>query len=213
MGVEVMEMVKKAMKAGLTVRVGPALRALFRGASGVVEVQALVSRQAIDKAERWGWDIEPTHLAFTASGAPTLAFGEEGPTTLSPDDVLLGSLVVQGLALETIRHFLTENEGNEKVALHFGPSGLSLLSRYLGDGTFPQELEVSITAHDSHGYDRVKVLEGGVSVESSWGEASWWDAWAISPEGEVEYVGTVDGPRYLPRWLVKALEDAKAKGM
>jgi hypothetical protein len=214
MGVEVMEMAK--MKVGITIPVGPALRALFREASGAVEVRAWASHQALGKAERWGWDLEPTHLSFATSNAPTLAFGENGATTLSLDDVPLSKpLTIQGLALEVIRHFLEEMEG--RVELHFGPSSLSVLNRYLGpwDGSREdEELELSIIARDSYGgHDKVKVLEGGgVSVEVSWGEPSWWDGWVVSPEG-LEYVGTVDGPRYPPRWLIRALEEARARGV
>jgi hypothetical protein len=210
MGVEVME-VAKVMRAGITIPVGPALRALFREADKKVEVQALVNRQALDKTERWGWSLEPTHLSFVTGNAPTLAFGEGGATTLAPDDVLLGSVTIRGLALELLRHFLAENEG--KVELHLGPSMLSVLGRYLGNGS-SEELELSVVARDGYGgYDELKVMSGGgASVKVSWGEASWWDGWVVSPKGAVEYVGTVDGPRYLPLWLSRALEKAKAKG-
>ena len=215
-------MTKKRMKVGITIPVGPALRALFREASGAVDVRALVNRQALTKVEMWGWDIKPTHLSFTftfttGTGSPlvfrTVAFGEEGPVPLLPDDAPLSKpLTIQGLALELLRHFLAENEG--KVELHLGPSMLSVLDRYLGDGSYPEELELSVVARDGYGgYDELKVMSGGgASVKVSWGEESWWDGWVVSPEGAVEYVGTVDGPRYLPLWLSRALEEAKAKG-
>ncbi len=218
MGMEVVKMAKNEkvrMKVGITVPVGPALRALFREAEKV-EIQALASRHARDRAERWGWDLEPTHLAF-AAGNTTLAFGGEGPTLLSPDDVPLSKpLTIQGIALEVARRFLKEMEG-KRITLHLGPSTLSVLNRYLGSqdsSYYEEELELSIVAPDSYGgYDKVKVLEGGgVSVVVSWGEPSWWDGWAVSPDGEVEYVGTVDGPRYRPVWLERALEEFKAKG-
>jgi hypothetical protein len=212
----------KVMKVGLTIPVGPTLRALFREANIAVDVRAWASPWALAKAERWGWNVGPTHLSFTSTTGTgltlvfrTLTFGEEGPTLLSPDDTPLSKpMTIQGLALEVIRHFLAEKEG-ERIALHLGPSSSGLMDHYLGDAPFPEDLEVTITAHDGHdGYTRLKIMgDGAVSVKEAWGEASWWDGWVVSPEGAVEYVGTVDGPRYIPRWLSRALEEAKAKGM
>jgi hypothetical protein len=212
MGAEVMRMAK-VMKVGLTIQVSAPLRALFRGASGAVDVWAWASRQALDKAERWGWDLEPTHLSFTTGVAPTLAFGEGGAATLAPDDVPLPKpLTIQGLALEVIRHFLAEMEG-EGITLHLGPSSLGLMNHYLGDAPFPEELELTVTAYDGRdGYTRLKMTsDGAASVKEAWGSEDYWDAWLISPDGQVEYIGSVNGPRYLPLWLSRALEEAKAK--
>jgi len=201
----------KKMKVGLTIQVSPSLRALFREAAEKVEVQALVSRQTFTKAEMWGWDLSPSHLSFATANVPTLAFGEDGPATLA-DDLPLGAFTVQGLALEVIRHFLAEKEG-ERIALHLGPSSLGLMDYYLGDAPFPEDLEVVATAHGHGGYTKVRVgADGGIYVKESWGSDEYWDAWAVSPDGAVEYMGTVDGPRYLPIWLSRALEEAKAKG-
>jgi hypothetical protein len=202
----------KAMRAGLTVQVGPALRALFLEADQKVEVQALVSHRGLDRMKRWGWDVEPTHLSFAMSSS-TLAFGEEGPIPLSPDDTPLSEpMTIQGLALLALRHFMAEKDG-ERITLHLGPSSLALMNHYLGDAPFPEELELTITAYDGHdGYTRVKVgADGAIYVKESWGELSWWDGWAVAPDGVVEYVGTVDGPRYRPVWLERALEEARAK--
>jgi hypothetical protein len=211
MGVEVMRMAK-VMKVGLTIQVSAPLRALFRGASGAVDVRAWASRQALDKAERWGWDLEPTHLSFTGTG-PTLAFGENGATTLSPDDVPLAhGFTIQGLALEVLRRFLAEKEG-ERITLHLGPSGLGLMNHYLGGAPFPEELELTVTAYDGRdGYTRLKIMgDGTVSVKEAWGSGDYWDAWLINEDGSVEYTGTVDGPRYLPLWVSRALEEVRAK--
>jgi hypothetical protein len=195
------------MRHGITVHLNQDLRALLMGADEV-EVRAWVSRQTLDKAARWGWDPHPTHLSVEAGGT-RLAVGELDPVPLSNDDVPMAALTIRGLALRVLRHFLAENEGN--VTLHLGPSSLGLMNYYFGDGSFPEDLELIFTAHDRSGYSRVTVwADGTIGVKESWGEPSWWDAWTVSPDGEVTYVGTVDGPRYLPMWLARALE-AKAE--
>ncbi len=214
------------MKVGITIPVTRALRDFFLEANVAVDVRAWASRQALAKAERWGWNVEPSHLSFTSTTGTgtmgtgltlvfrTLAFGEEGAVPLSPDDVPLSKpLTIQGLALGVIHCFLAEKEG-ERITLHLGPSGLGLLEHYLRNSPFPEDLEVTIAAHDSHdGYTKLKIAsDGAISVKESWGQLSWWDGWAVSPDGEVEYVGTVDGPRYRPVWLERALEEFKAKG-
>ena len=218
MGAEVKEMTEKMrMKVGITVPVGGALRSLFWAARDKVEVGAWASPQALARAER-GWLLEPTYLTFSVGTTPALAIGREGLVSSSPNDgdVLLGTFTIQGLALELTFSFLADNEGTGKrVTLHLGPSDFGLLDHYLGDGPYPERLEVVITAHDGRDgyYERIKLLEGGVvSVKTAWGEPSWWDGWTISPDGVVKYVGTVDGPRYLPQWLSRALEEAKVKG-
>jgi hypothetical protein len=213
MGVEVMGMAK--MKVGITVPVGGALRSLFWAARDKVVIGAWASPQALAKAKRWGWDLEPTHLTFSVGTAPALAIDKEGLASFSPNDVPLGIFTIQGLALELAFHFLADNEGTGKrVTLHLGPSSLGLLDHYLGDASLPEELEVSITAYEGpDGYTRLKVMSNGtVSVKETWGDGHYWDAWLITPNGEVEYVGTVDGPRYRPVWLERALEEVKAKG-
>jgi hypothetical protein len=204
-----MEMAK-AMKVGLTIPVTKALRDLFRG-TRTVNVRAWVNPQALAKVERWGWPIEPTHLSFTTGTRLTLAFNEDRLTTIEPHDVPLGGMTIQGLALEVLRHFLQEKEG-ERITLHLGPSSLGLMDHYLGDAPFPEDLEVTITAHDDHdGYTRLKIMgDGVVSVKEAWGSGDYWDAWIVS-DGVVEYVGTVEGPRYRPAWLERALEEAEAR--
>jgi hypothetical protein len=213
---------KMRMKVGITIPVGVPLRALFREASGAVDVRAWANRQALAKAEQWGWEVRPTYLSFTftmrtypALVFRTFAFGEEGPIPLSLDDTPLSKPVnIQGLALLALRHFMAEKDGDERITLHLGPSSLGLMNHYLGDAPFPEELELTVTAYDGRdGYTRVKVgVDGAIYVKESWGEPSWWDGWKVSPDGAVEYVGTVDGPRYRPVWLERALEEAKAKG-
>jgi len=213
MGAEVKEMTEK--KVGITVLVGGALRSLFWVARDRVEIGAWATPQALARAEQ-GWLLEPTYLTFSVGAAPALAIGREGLTSFSPNDVLLGTFTIQGLALELVFNFLADNEGTGKrVTLHLGPSGFGLLDHYLGDGPYPEKLEVVITAHDGRDgyYDKIKLLEGGVAfVKIAWGELSWWDGWTVSPDGVVEYVGTVEGPRYRPAWLEQALEKVKTKG-
>ena len=43
--------------------------------------------------------------------------------------------------------------------------------------------------------------DGTVVVTVTWGSEDLWDRWVISPDGEIRYCGTVDGPRYLPGWV------------
>ena len=52
------------------------------------------------------------------------------------------------------------------------------------------------------GYDEIAAYPDGTAVITvTWGSEDYWDRWVISPDGEIRYCGTVDGPRYLPVWV------------
>lgn len=181
-------------------------------------VRAWANRQVLARAERLGWKIEPTHLSFTftVGTAPlifrTLAFGDGGPVPLLPDDVPLSEpMAIRGLPFLVLRHFLEDREG-EAITLHFEPSTSSVLSRYLGDSSYPDELEVVVVALG--GYTEVRIgANGVVSVKGSFGEVLLWDGWATSPGGGTRCVDPMDAPCRLPGWLNRAIEEAKARAV
>lgn len=81
---------------------------------------------------------------------------------------------------------------------------------HLGDGTEWPVMVWRITDPVGKGYDELVVFpDGTVVATTTWGSEDWWDRWVIFPDGKVEYCGTVDGPRYLPSWLVLGEEVAR----
>ena len=64
----------------------------------------------------------------------------------------------------------------------------------------------------SAGYTEVKLGEEAVIITENWGSLDYWDQWVIRPQKEgweVKYTGTVDGARYWPTFITKALEAVK----
>jgi hypothetical protein len=94
-------------------------------------------------------------------------------------------LKVRGVTIEVLKAFL---EAHSEVTISTW-----------GDG-------VAFTAYDGPDgyYTRLVVKPQGVEVKESWGQESFHDSWAIDT-GEARYTGTVEGTRYLPVWLAKAL--------
>jgi len=168
--------------SGVSVKVGPAIRAIVRESSFVA--LALMG----DEGGR------PRHVAVEASGAPRLAFGPNGP--IWPGDEgyrTLGVIWFRGKGLDILRAFLEAHEG-VPVTLSMGVTG--------------EGCEAVLTAWDGPEgyYSRLAVWSWGMSAEESWGQESHFDRWSVdSATGEVTYTGTVEGPRYLPVWLARAL--------
>jgi hypothetical protein len=125
--------------------------------------------------------------------------------------VPLVGFTIQGPGLFVLRHFLAENE---RTVLEL------TLKIKRSDGTsyrkpFSIEDYGLTLAAENHGGHVKKVhymTDGSVYVSESWGSVEYWDAWAVSRGGQVEYVGTTYGTRYRPAWLERAIEEAKAKG-
>ena len=72
---------------------------------------------------------------------------------------------------------------------------------YLGDAEYPV-LIWRVASFVWQWYDEIAAYpDGTVVITVTWGSADFWDRWVISPDGEIRYCGTVDGPRYLPVWV------------
>lgn len=73
---------------------------------------------------------------------------------------------------------------------------------HLGDDTEYPALVWRITDPVGEGYNEITAYPDGVVViTTTWGSQDYWDRWVVFPSGEIEYCGTVDGPRYLPDWV------------
>jgi hypothetical protein len=176
---------KKMLKAkGVTVKVGPAIRS-------VVRVSPFVAFVLMAK------DGEPHHIAVEAHDAPRFAFTPDGPIWPEGNYSTMGVIWLKGKALEVLRAFLEAH-----------PEGVTLYMSYMSEAPFGEEWQLAFTAHDGlEGYyTRLIIWPWGMAVKESWGQESFYDSWAVDPStGQARYTGTVEGVRYLPVWLVKAL--------
>jgi hypothetical protein len=73
---------------------------------------------------------------------------------------------------------------------------------HIGDNTEYPVLVWRVADPVGEGYDEIALFPDGVAViTTTWGSEDLWDRWVVFPSGEIEYCGTVDGPRYLPDWV------------
>jgi len=173
----------KAKMHGITVKVGPAIRSLAR-VSPSLTIRAM--------AKPGGHEV--SHILVEAPDAPPLAFGPEGPVWPYGGDYReVGIVWLKGLPLKVLKAFL-EVYSENRVELYLGEDGEGWKA-------------VFTALDDPEGYyTRLTIWPWGMAVKESWGELSFFDAWAIdSTTGEATYTGTVEGFRYMPIWLAQAL--------
>lgn len=49
------------------------------------------------------------------------------------------------------------------------------------------------------------LLKDGTAVVHEFWSAMAWDRWTVFPDGRVQYTGDLNGPRYAPEWVEKAV--------